>query len=96
MVLTSLQTQALRNMFNYTYMNQPVPMAVVNYVHITFEENINTGDTTGIKLYIQVSKDIFKSTYKLDISVSNTKKYCRSNFQFCLQIYLRTPCIHGK
>ena len=46
---------------------------VVNYVLIPFEGKINPGDPTGIKLHPQETKDIYKETEKLDISVSNAK-----------------------
>ena len=49
-------------------------MAAVNYVLSPFEGNINTGDPMGIKLDLQVTKEIDKETDKLDISVSNTNE----------------------
>ena len=39
----------------------------------TFEGNINLGYPTGIKLYLQATKEIDKETDKLDISVKNDK-----------------------
>ena len=42
-------------------------MADVNYVFILFEDNINHGDPTGLKLFIQATKEIDKQTDKLDI-----------------------------
>ena len=38
-----------------------------------FEGNINSGYPTGLKLYLQETREIYKETYKLDISVSNAK-----------------------
>ena len=48
-------------------------MAAVNYVLSPFEGNINLGDPTGIKLYLQTIKEIDKETEKRDISDSNDK-----------------------
>ena len=48
-------------------------MTAVNYVLMPFEGNINPGDPTGLKFYIQENKHIDKQTYKLDIPVSNSK-----------------------
>ena len=56
MTLTILQAQILKNRFNHLYINQPVYMAAVKYVLIPFEGYIHTGDTTGIKLYLQAKK----------------------------------------
>ena len=42
-------------------------MADVNYLLSAFEGNINHGDPTGIKLYLQATKDIDKETDKLYI-----------------------------
>ena len=42
---------------------------VVNYVIITFEDNINPGDLKGVRMYLQCNKDIDKESDKLDISV---------------------------
>ena len=38
-----------------------------------FEGNINSGYPTGLKLNLQETREIYKETYKLDISVSNAK-----------------------
>ena len=67
MVLTSLQAQPLIKSFNNLNTNQPVQTEAVNYVLIPFEGNINPGDPTGLKLYLQATKDIDKETDKLDI-----------------------------
>ena len=48
-------------------------MTALNHVFIPFEGNVNPGDTMGIKLYLQETKEIDKETDKLDISVSNNK-----------------------
>ena len=61
MVLTSLQAQTLINWFNHININKSVHMAAVNYVFIPFEGNINPGDPTGLKLYLQVTKEIDKN-----------------------------------
>ena len=54
MVLTRIQTQLLTNQFNIIGINQQVHMAApTNYVIIPFEGKINTGYTTGLKLYRQ-------------------------------------------
>ena len=42
-------------------------------VLILFKGNIHPGDPTGIKLYLQGTKEIDKEADKLDISVSNAK-----------------------
>ena len=55
---------------------------VVKYVIITFEDNINPGDLKGLKLYLQETKDIYKESDKLDISVSNKKDIHRSFYQY--------------
>ena len=73
MVLTSLQYQILINGFNHLNINQPVQMADVNSVLSPFEGNTNPGDPTGFKLHLQATKDIYKETDNLDISVPNTK-----------------------
>ena len=44
-------------------------MVVVNYVLSSFKENINPGDPTGIKIYLQATKERDKETNKLDLSV---------------------------
>ena len=49
-------------------------MVSVYYVISLFERNRNPGDPTGIKLYLQSSKEIYKETDKIDISVSNAKE----------------------
>ena len=71
MALTSLQTQIFINKFNNLNTNQQVQMAspAVNYVLRPFEGNINPVYITGIKLYLQATKDIDKETNKLYISV---------------------------
>ena len=46
---------------------------MINYVLSPFEEKINPGDPTGLKLYLQATKEIDKEADKLDISVSNAK-----------------------
>ena len=43
--------------------------APINYVLRQFEGNINTGDPTGIKLYLQATNQIYKEADKLDIPV---------------------------
>ena len=48
-------------------------MSDVNYLLTPFEGNINPVYLTGVKLYLQATKDIDKETEKLDISVSNAK-----------------------
>ena len=48
-------------------------MAAANYVLRPFEGNINPRNPTGLKLYLQATKEIDKETDKLDISVSNAK-----------------------
>ena len=47
--------------------------SVVNYVISPFDGNIHTGDPQGIKLYLQVKKDMETESNQLDISVSNSK-----------------------
>ena len=61
MVLRNLQAQTTINWFNHLKINQPVQMAAVNYVLSPFEGNINTGDPMGIKLDLQVTKEIDKN-----------------------------------
>ena len=58
MVLISLQSKILINIFNHININQPVQMATVNYVLSPFEGNIYSGDLTGLKLYPQATKEI--------------------------------------
>ena len=48
-------------------------MAAVNDVLRLFYWIINPGDSTGIKNYLQATKERDKETDKLDISVSNSK-----------------------
>ena len=40
-------------------------MVDVNYALSPFEGNIDPGDPTGIKLYLQANNDIYKETDKL-------------------------------
>ena len=46
----------------------------VKYVLRPFEWNINTGNPTGLRLYLQEKKEIYKEADGLDISVSNSKE----------------------
>ena len=70
MVLTRIKAQLLTNQFNIIGINQQVHIAApTNYVISPFEEEINTGYTTGIKIYPQSKKETNKETDKLDISV---------------------------
>ena len=46
-------------------------MSAVNYVLRSFEGNINPGYPTGIKMYLQVTKDIDN----VDHSISLANKY---------------------
>ena len=46
---------------------------VVKYVLSPFEGSINHGDTTGLKLYLQSTKGVYKANYKIYILVSNSK-----------------------
>ena len=71
--MTNLQAQTLINGFNHINTNQPVKMADMNDVLSPFEGNINTGDITVIKLYLQSTKEIDKETDKIDIPVLNSK-----------------------
>ena len=73
MVLTSLQAQTLINWFNHLKTNQKVQMDTFNNVLSSFERNINTGFSTGLKIYLQATKETDKETYKIYISVSNAK-----------------------
>ena len=73
MVLKSWQAKTLIIIFKHPKMNQPVHMAAVNYVLSPFEGNIDPGYPTGIKLYLQSTKDINKETDKINITVSNEK-----------------------
>ena len=69
---------------------------LVNCILSLFEEKINPGDITGIKLYLQATKEIYKEDDKLDIPVSNAKdiiddflslanKYGSGRFSFIVQ-----------
>ena len=49
--------------------NQPVQMAAVNFLLLPFEGKTNPGDATGIKLYLEETKEKDKETDKLDIAV---------------------------
>ena len=73
MVLTSLQAKMLINQFSHLDINQPVQMVGFGYVISPFEGDINTVDPTGINIYLQSTKNIYKETDKLDISISNYK-----------------------
>ena len=75
MVKTISQAQILINQFNNLSINQQVHIAspVVNYVLRKYEGNLNPGDPQGIKLYLQATKEIYKESDKLDISVFNAK-----------------------
>ena len=46
---------------------------VVNYVLTSFEGKINPGDTQGLKVYPQATKEIDKEADKVDITVSIIK-----------------------
>ena len=52
------EAQKLINWFDYIIINQLVQMSAVNDVIILFEGNINIGDPTGLKLYLQEMKEI--------------------------------------
>ena len=60
MVLVSLQVQKPINLFNHINSNKLVQTEAVNYVLIPFEGNINPEDPTGIRLYLQATKEIDK------------------------------------
>ena len=62
MVVTRRQAQVFINKFSNLSINKQVHMAspVVNNVISPFEGNINTGDTQGIKLYLQGTNEIDK------------------------------------
>ena len=65
MLLTIREAQLLINKFNNININQQVQMAdPINYMLRTFEGNINTGYPTGIKLYLQATKEIYKESDK--------------------------------
>ena len=59
-VLTRRQAQLIINQFNHININQPFHIEAVNYVLIPFEGNINHGDPTEIKLFLQATKEIDK------------------------------------
>ena len=67
MVLEFLKEQTLINLFNHLNINQTVNMEAVEYVLIPFEGNKNSGDPTGLKMYLQATKEIDKETDKIDI-----------------------------
>ena len=73
MPLKSLQAQILK--FYHPYINQHVQMVapVVKYVLSPFEGNINPGDKTGLKRYLQANVYIDKENDKIYITVSNSK-----------------------
>ena len=73
MVLKRIQSQLLINQFNHININKPVHMMDLNYMIIPFEGNINPGYPTGIKLYLQSTKEIDKETDTLDILVPDAK-----------------------
>ena len=56
MVLENLQEQTIIIPFSHLNTNQTVYMEAINCVLILFEENINTVDPTGLKLYPQATK----------------------------------------
>ena len=62
MVTTIIQAQILIKKLKKTSINKKVQMAdtVVNYVIIQFEGNIDTGDSQGLKIYLQATKKIDK------------------------------------
>ena len=74
-MLTRRQAQILINHFNSLFINQQVQMValVVNNVIRPFDGNINPVYSHGIKLYLQATKQIYKETDGLYISVSNSK-----------------------
>ena len=47
--------------------------ASVNYVIGPFEGNINARDIWGLTIYLQETKEIYKESNKINISVSNAK-----------------------
>ena len=67
--MTRRQSHLLVNQFNHLNTNQQFQMTAVNDLLSLFEENINPGDPTELKLYFQTTKNIDKATDKLDISV---------------------------
>ena len=57
MVSTRRQAQLLINHFKNLNINQQVYVASpINYVLRSFEGNMNTEDTTGLKIYLQAKK----------------------------------------
>ena len=42
-------------------------MAAANYALISFEGDINPGDPTGLKLYLQETNEMYKETDMIDI-----------------------------
>ena len=48
-------------------------MAAANDTITSFEGKINHVYPTGLKIYLQITKEIGKETNKIDISVSNAK-----------------------
>ena len=88
MVLESLQAQTLIIWFNNLKINQLGQMAAVNDLLRPFEDNINLGDPTGIKLYLRATKEIDKEIDKLDIPISNAK-YIAYFFLSLSKIYSR-------
>ena len=48
-------------------------MVAVNYEFSPFEGNIYPGYPTGLKVYLQSTKDIYKETNRLYISVKDSK-----------------------
>ena len=70
MVFIIIEANLLINHLNNLNINKQVHMAdTINYVLSQFEGNIHSGDPTGIKLYLQATKEIDKEADKLDISV---------------------------
>ena len=61
------------NQFINININQQFQMVSVNCVLVPFEGEIKPVDPTGIKIYLQVTKEMEKETYKLNFSVSNSK-----------------------
>ena len=70
MVLERRQSHLIINQFNNININKQVHMdTTINYVLSTFEGNINPGDPTRLKLYLQAKNEIDKENDNLDISV---------------------------
>ena len=78
MVSTRRQSQLIIKQFNNININHPVQMTAMNNVLSPFEGNIHFGYPTGVKLYLQATKEIYKETSMLYISVYNSKDilYC--------------------